>query len=450
MVGRRSDHSGISKLTDPKPKISFNTSPKKATPEEDLRQQQDRDAERLHDAEAAHFEKPATAMEPMSDADPLRDAEPLDDVEPLFDRAEWEENLTRQAAHQAMSENDELGPADLEKRAPQAVQAQPMQPVYPRMKAAMPKAPGFAATGLMAPQEVGFLQRNSVILTVGAAVVLTFILGISTAVWVMGDGASQQQARFSDPVLVQDVAGATTTPQPVQDDTATRAVSPDLTKVVASSVPAEAVTPSLDNLGAAVLAGLRPKPQVDTPETVEAEAKAADALELLSRGKLRMLREGVLAKVYSVEKVEKNGVTRVRLRTINTELSSEYSAEYLVSAVKAGRVELSNSLLTPEGVFDVDTMMFSLVQDSLFADHNSISNAAALGMSRKVFQASTARTRYVGGQRVYTVQEGDSLAYIALQFYGMPNEYKRILEANRATLQSPDQIQLGQRLIIPS
>jgi LysM repeat protein len=56
-----------------------------------------------------------------------------------------------------------------------------------------------------------------------------------------------------------------------------------------------------------------------------------------------------------------------------------------------------------------------------------------------------------GGQqtRTYTVQPGDSLSKIARQFYGNPNDYMKIFEANRDQLKDPNRIQPGQQLIIP-
>lgn len=57
--------------------------------------------------------------------------------------------------------------------------------------------------------------------------------------------------------------------------------------------------------------------------------------------------------------------------------------------------------------------------------------------------------------KIYVVNEGDSLAVIAKKFYG-PREgnkevnIKRIFEANRKLLRSPDEIYIGQKLIIPS
>lgn len=50
----------------------------------------------------------------------------------------------------------------------------------------------------------------------------------------------------------------------------------------------------------------------------------------------------------------------------------------------------------------------------------------------------------------YTVQAGDTLSKIANIFYGNPNDYNRIFEANRDKLKNPDQIQVGQQLTIPS
>jgi nucleoid-associated protein YgaU len=50
----------------------------------------------------------------------------------------------------------------------------------------------------------------------------------------------------------------------------------------------------------------------------------------------------------------------------------------------------------------------------------------------------------------YTVQKGDSLSKIAKQHLGDANAWKRIYEANRATIgDDPDKIYPGQKLQIP-
>jgi nucleoid-associated protein YgaU len=50
----------------------------------------------------------------------------------------------------------------------------------------------------------------------------------------------------------------------------------------------------------------------------------------------------------------------------------------------------------------------------------------------------------------YKVQAGDTLSKISKQFYGSPNEYMRIFEANKDKLTDPNRIQPGQELRIPA
>ena len=51
-------------------------------------------------------------------------------------------------------------------------------------------------------------------------------------------------------------------------------------------------------------------------------------------------------------------------------------------------------------------------------------------------------------EQMYTVQPGDNLSKISKHFYGDPNKYKSILDANK--LADPDKIKAGQQLIIPA
>ena len=53
-------------------------------------------------------------------------------------------------------------------------------------------------------------------------------------------------------------------------------------------------------------------------------------------------------------------------------------------------------------------------------------------------------------QQTYTVAAGDSLSKIAKHFYGNANEYMRIFEANRDKISDPNNIKVGQELVIPS
>ena len=52
--------------------------------------------------------------------------------------------------------------------------------------------------------------------------------------------------------------------------------------------------------------------------------------------------------------------------------------------------------------------------------------------------------------RMYTVKSGDTLSKISKQFFGSPNDYMKIFDANRDQLTDPDKIKVGQELKIPA
>jgi nucleoid-associated protein YgaU len=52
-------------------------------------------------------------------------------------------------------------------------------------------------------------------------------------------------------------------------------------------------------------------------------------------------------------------------------------------------------------------------------------------------------------QRHYTVKAGDTLSKISREFYGDPNQYTKIFNANRSILRDPNTINPGQELVIP-
>jgi nucleoid-associated protein YgaU len=51
--------------------------------------------------------------------------------------------------------------------------------------------------------------------------------------------------------------------------------------------------------------------------------------------------------------------------------------------------------------------------------------------------------------KFYTVKKGDTLSKVSKEFYGDPNRYNAIFEANRPMLEDPDKIYPGQVLRIP-
>jgi pentose-5-phosphate-3-epimerase len=74
---------------------------------------------------------------------------------------------------------------------------------------------------------------------------------------------------------------------------------------------------------------------------------------------------------------------------------------------------------------------------------------SSLPQPQAAHAAAAAANAFTGG-RTYKVQPGDTLSKIAKEFYGNANEYNRIFAANRDKLESPDKIQAGQELVIPS
>ncbi len=64
------------------------------------------------------------------------------------------------------------------------------------------------------------------------------------------------------------------------------------------------------------------------------------------------------------------------------------------------------------------------------------------------------RTVYVEGsyetQWFYIVRKGDTLSKISKKYYGSPNKWYKIYEANRDLLDDPDMLKLGMKLRIPN
>lgn len=287
------------------------------------------------------------------------------------------------------------------------------------------------------------MRVNSTVLAVSVIAVLTFLLGIMTTLQFVGPRqVVVTQPLQANPANLEQIVSASL----AQD--VTRQEAPDLL-TTAAPVRAEPVEPAISNLQSAVLQGLQPKRTVGKLTKDEQAQKSKEFIEVISRNKLRMLREGVLAGVYKVEAAKDGDKNRLVLTTINAELTTGTMRDLLRQAAEQGVIEIPTSLSTADGDFDMDTMLFNLVQTSLANDGTEEGAEAAREMSRRAFAASSAKTRDVKGERVYVVRPGDSLAYISLQFYGKPSAFERIFQANRQVLSSPDQIQIGQRLIIP-
>lgn len=277
------------------------------------------------------------------------------------------------------------------------------------------------------------LRSKGALLAVSVIAILTLLLGIMAALHLV---------RLRDDAAIAGTEQKPEAADPEQE--VTRGLAPDLI-TSAGAVSRIELSPLKMN---EVLVGLSPG---QTTDDLTAMDQAEDTeQDILSRNKLRMLREGVLAGIYSVKVIERNGRQRLCLRMPNANVSQDEAADLIREAAARDEIELSEYLSTEDGDFDADTLIFNLVQTSLMQDGTKEGVAAAREMSRRAFAASQAKTTQVKGERTYVVKPGDSLAYISLQFYGRPSAYDRIFRANRSLLKTPDRIQIGQRLIIPT
>jgi phage tail protein X len=292
-----------------------------------------------------------------------------------------------------------------------------------------PQAPPFAATGLMSSPPPDNRARLPFSAGIVATLLVVFGLGTATLIMVFGgdDSGPVQTA-----ALIQQM-----------EEAPTRAELPGMTDVsAAGAFSSSGRGPTADDLNAEVLAGLQ-------PATADA-GRARSALDVLGADNLRLLTASVQAGTYTIDTYEKHGHARVRLQTRSAQWPHAAAAELLLEAAVGQQLEVTPVFDTTDGGVDVNTLMFDLVQSSLKEIGTDEAAFAALDMSRKMFAASPVRSDFIDGVRHYTVLQGDSLAYIALQFYGRADAFTRILEANPETLQFPDMIQTGQRLVIPS
>jgi nucleoid-associated protein YgaU len=90
--------------------------------------------------------------------------------------------------------------------------------------------------------------------------------------------------------------------------------------------------------------------------------------------------------------------------------------------------------------------------DASYADLTcdlTISQAGAQPQQASATMTAGAAASGGQNQRQYTVKPGDTLSKISREFYGDPNQFRKIFDANRNVLSDPDRISPGQQLVIP-
>ena len=109
--------------------------------------------------------------------------------------------------------------------------------------------------------------------------------------------------------------------------------------------------------------------------------------------------------------------------------------------IQNGKVEEADGVLHMWG-----TAQTTFEKDQLWDAIKAIGGTAP---SDIVADIQVANTNYY---HRHTVAKGDSLSKMAIHYYGKENvmKYKEIFEANRDQLSDPDEIEVGQELVIPN
>lgn len=244
------------------------------------------------------------------------------------------------------------------------------------------------------------------------------------------------------------------------------------------AVPPEAVAVPTPQPVAAALSGAAPPTATQTaPETASAaeriksivlegtagaqiddetmqRARRLETLAIIDAG-VQDLVAAVVAGQYDIHTnyADADFSGRIHFAFVGREEDQSALERFLAEAAGAGIVAHSASVVSGDGSVNGHIMLFDLVERAL--DNGTAEEQRAGEAMRAQAVAMLAATVEVGepetaaGERFYVVEAGDSLAYIALQFYGNTNDFARIFDANRDILRTPDRIQIGQRLLIP-
>ena len=145
---------------------------------------------------------------------------------------------------------------------------------------------------------------------------------------------------------------------------------------------------------------------------------------------------------------------RIHFAFVGHEKDQTELEQFLAQAAADGFIAHSSSVVGSDGSINGHIMLFDLVERAM--ENGTLAEQRAGQKLRAEAAKMLAETVTVGepansaGEKFYVVERGDSLAYIALQFYGNTNDYAKIFEANRDKIANPEKINIGQRLRIPN
>jgi nucleoid-associated protein YgaU len=252
--------------------------------------------------------------------------------------------------------------------------------------------------------------------------VTAFLIAVSGLLFLQGEGRDSNDLAAAGMTLtdVRDM----NTPTVVQP-----AVGSDLDLSLLSSAveatgtsAAQGQVSEMDALVSSVLAGLGAAPASPAPVPDEMRAATNAVLAALSGG-------------AGQTPGGSNDLATLISQSMAAGQGDAYLDALVNEAVASGQVMVPEAMMTADGRVDTRTLIASVVSQSL-------GSGGAVSATQPV-------TQEVGGQRYYTVEAGDSLAYISVLFYGTSAQFQKIFDANRSVLESPNKIRVGQTLLIP-
>lgn len=130
----------------------------------------------------------------------------------------------------------------------------------------------------------------------------------------------------------------------------------------------------------------------------------------------------------------------------------DYIDALVNEAAGSGAISVPSALVTSDGRVDTAVLLSTLVTKAQVASGavEAVNPAEVIAGGEGVEVRVTASAIGDSTQnQFYTVASGDSLGSIAQKFYGDAVYFPAIFEANRTFLSSPDELAIGQRLVIP-
>lgn len=190
-----------------------------------------------------------------------------------------------------------------------------------------------------------------------------------------------------------------------------------------------------------------PKPQVEDSAADSTISTIVEGVDTLSK-----------AAVNGQYVFTTRGSRNKKLRVLfDSHATLQKSLEKLLStSARNGKISINPALRDSDGRYDGAVILVDLVQRNLLnGDSGEVSAGVHLREQSSVLLNPVRRPAYISvaekkKDRFYVVERGDSLAYLALQFYGNGSDFQRIFAANRDILRSPENIRIGQRLRIPA